>query len=187
MDKNAQRAQIRLRMKNLPLEYCQMADEAICHKVLGLKEYREAPIIFCYISVNREIDISSIIEDAWASGKRVAVPKCMEKGIMEAMEIHSWQDLVPGRYQIPEPKVSCRPVRPDEIAFGIIPCISCDLMGNRLGHGGGYYDRYLSDTAFVTAAVCREQLLLKHVCCEEHDRPMDLVVTESQIYHIGKF
>lgn len=184
MDKKTQRARIKLRLENLSLEYCQMADKAICHRILTLKEYQEASFIFCYIGVNREIDIRPVIEDAWALGKRVAVPKCTGKGIMEAREICSWQDLVPGRYQIPEPTASCRLVNPDEIVFAIIPCMSCDPMGNRLGHGAGYYDRYLLDTDFLTAAVCREQLILKHVCSENHDQPVDLVITESQIYTI---
>lgn len=184
MDKKAQRAKIKLRLENLPLEYCQMADKAICHRILTLKEYQEAPFIFCYISVNREVNIRPVIENAWVLGKRVAVPKCTEKGIMEAREICSWQDLAPGHYQIPEPLASCRPVKPAEIAFAVIPCMSCDRMGNRLGHGAGYYDRYLLDTNFLTATVCREQLVLNHVYCESHDQPVDLVITESQIYRL---
>lgn len=136
MDKKTQRAKIRFRPESLPLEYCQMADKAICHRILTLKEYQEAPFIFCYISINREVDIRPVSEDAWALGKRVAV----------------------------------------------IPCMSCDRMGNRLGHGAGYYDRYPLDTNFLTATACRAQLILKHVYYESHDQPVDLVITESQIY-----
>ncbi len=183
MDKYKQRKEIRLRIKNLTPEYCLSSNASICRSILQLSEYQNAPCIFCYVSTGREIDTRPILEDAWASGKRTAVPRCISKGIMELFEIHSWSDLETGSYQIPEPEACCRPVKSSEIDFAVIPCLSCDRNRNRLGHGGGYYDRYLADAVFPCAAICREQLLLEQVCHEAHDRPMDMVITETAIYH----
>lgn len=181
-NKHTQRKEIRRRINNLTPEYCISSDESISRAILMLPEYQNASCIFCYVSVGREIDTRSIIEDAWALGKRIAVPRCTSKAIMELFEIHSWQDLEIGSYQIPEPKAYCIPVSPSEIDFAIVPCLSCDKKRNRLGHGGGYYDRYLFNTSFPSAAVCREKLLLDNVCCEAHDRPVDFVITENAIY-----
>lgn len=182
MNKSAQREEIRRRMNTLTPEYCLASDALICRSIQMLPEYQNASCIFCYISVGKEISTKAILKDAWASGKRVAVPRCTSKGIMNLFEIHSAKDLEPGSYQIPEPKSYCTPVNPSEPGFAIVPCLSCDRKRNRLGHGGGYYDRYLADAAFPTAAVCREKLLLDHVCCEIHDQPVDFVITETAIY-----
>lgn len=182
MNKHTQREEIRRRIKKITPEYCRKSDESICRLILDLTEYRHASCIFCYISVNREINTRPIIENAWNLGKRVAVPRCISKGIMKLFEIHTWQDLETGRYQIPEPKTYCKPVSPSEIDFAIVPCLSCDRRKNRLGHGSGFYDRYLSDAAFPVAAVCREKLLLETICCESHDQSVDMVITEADIY-----
>lgn len=182
MNKPTQREEIRRRINSLTTDYCLSSDKAICHSILTLPEYQDASCIFCYVSVGREINTHPIIQAAWSSGKRVAVPRCLSKGIMELFEIHSFRDLEPGSYQIPEPKAHCKPVSSSEIDFAIIPCLSCDKKRNRLGHGGGYYDRYLFHASFPFAAVCREKLLLDNVCCEAHDQPVDFVITENAVY-----
>lgn len=182
MNKHIQREEIRRRINKLTPEYCLISDKAICLSILALPVYQNASCIFCYISTIKEVDTHPIIQNAWSSGKRIAVPRCISEGIMEAFEIRSWEDLTDGKYQIAEPKAHCALVTPSEIDFAIIPCLSCDRKKNRLGHGSGYYDRYLVNTTFPTAAVCREQALLDHVCYEPHDHPMDMVITEIAIY-----
>lgn len=182
MDKHTQRREIRKKLEDLDPFYCRMADDAIADFILNLPEYQTASCIFCYISIGKEIDTRPVIKHAWSAGKRVVVPKCTGKGIMELFEIHSYDDLEEGSYHIPEPKSYCAPADPSEIAFALIPCLSCDRRKNRLGHGGGYYDRYLEHTAFPTAALCREKLLLDQVCVESHDQPVRMVITESGIY-----
>lgn len=182
MDKRNQRAEIKQRIQSLTPAYCHMSDLAICRRILTLPEYQKASCIFCYVSTEKEVNTRPLIKNAWLLGKRIAVPKCVSQGIMELFEIRSWKDLEPGSYQIPEPKASCTPINPSEIDFAIIPCLSCDRQKNRLGHGGGYYDRYLHGANFPCAAVCREKLLLRHVCHEPHDHPVDMVISEAAIY-----
>lgn len=182
MNKHTQRMEIRDRIRNLTTDYCRMADSTISNYVLSLPEYQNASYIFCYISVGKETNTRLIIEHAWTAQKRVAVPRCTGKGIMELFEIRSFDDLESGRYGIPEPKTYCSPALSSQIDFAIIPCLSCDRKKNRLGHGGGYYDRYLEHASFTTAALCREMLLLDKVCCEPHDQSVDMLITERGIY-----
>lgn len=182
MNKSIQREEIRKKLKLLNPAYCQTADSMITASILKLPEYQNASCIFCYISVGREVNTRPVIYDAWASGKRVAVPRCTGKGIMELFEIHSYNDLEDGSYHIPEPGNSCTPVTASEVGFAIIPCLACDRSKNRLGHGDGYYDRYLENASFPVAALCREKLLLDQVCIESHDQTVDMVITEAAIY-----
>ena len=179
MNKNEKRKEIKQKQSILSPEYCHFADKAICNRILSLHEFQTADVIFCYISMENEIDTRPIIENAWMMKKKVAVPKCTKKGCMELYQIHSYEDLEAGKYGIPEPKSKCLPVPPNTIDFAVIPCLSCDLEGWRLGHGGGYYDRYLEHTDFITAVVCRHQLLSECICHETHDNRMNIVVTEE--------
>ena len=150
---------------------------------MKLEEYQSAGCVFCYVSTEKEMDTFSVLQAILQSGKRLGVPKCMEKGIMNVYEIHSLQELHPGAYGILEPKEDPeRLIQPGAIDFAFIPCISCDRSGRRLGHGGGYYDRYLEKTHCVKAVLCREELLVDEIPVEEHDLRMDLVISEKGCY-----
>ena len=164
-------------------KYRKEADRKITESILKLEEYQSAGCVFCYVSTGKEMDTFSVLQAILQSGKRLGVPKCMEKGIMNVYEIHSLQELHPGAYGILEPKEDPeRLIQPGAIDFALIPCISCDRSGRRLGHGGGYYDRYLEKTHCVKAALCREELLVDEIPVEEHDLRMDFVISEKSCY-----
>lgn len=182
MDKKTHRTMIRKKRQELSSAYRSMADKKICENIISLPAFQEASTVFCYIHTAYEIHITPILEYCWAHDKKTVVPKCIDKGIMEAYEIHSFDDLCPGSYGILEPKPACPQAAKSSIDFAVIPCLSCDPDKWRLGQGGGYYDRYLENASFVKAAVCQDQLLSNSVFHDTHDIPMDFVVTESKIY-----
>lgn len=159
---------------------------AICKRVIGLRIYQEAETVFCFVGTDNEIDTKIILEQAWRDGKRVAVPKCKEKGNMDAYQIDSLSELAEGKYGILEPKAGCMLVPPEEVDFAVLPCVACDRDGYRLGHGGGYYDRYLEKTRCKTAVVCRKRLLLEKTPIEHFDSRADWVITESESIEISK-
>lgn len=170
--------------------YSAEADRGICRALTELLVYREAGLIFSYVSVGDETDTAELIRRALAEGKRVAVPRCDKSrpGIMEACEIHSLEELRPGAFGIPEPGAFCPVTAPEEISLCIVPCVSVNPdTGARLGYGGGYYDRYLLRTGAVRAALCRERLLSREVPEEPHDVRMDLVVTEERVIRYRNF
>lgn len=174
------------KLKALPEEYRRAADWRICQQVLSLPKYQEADTIFTFVGTKDEIDTTCLIEAALQAGKTVGVPRSSEGGIMAVYAISGLHDLHPGRFGILEPDAGAIPIAIEEIDFCVIPCLACDLKGNRLGHGGGYYDRYLSKRRMDTAVVCYHDLILPEVPVMEHDIPIDRVVTERVVVELGR-
>jgi len=186
-EKSNLRKQIRERKKALSATEILDSDEAIFHQILELKEYQEAKVLFCFVSTPTEINTIPLILDALSKGKIVGVPRCESGGIMAFYRIHHLQDLEEGMGKILEPKADCELILPEAADFVIVPCTSCDKQGNRLGKGGGYYDRYLSDRRFksantCSASICREVLLCHQIHPDEWDITMDMVITEKAVY-----
>lgn len=150
-------------------EYCKKASKEICEAVLSLDEYNMAKVVFCFVGIGREPDTIKIIRTAIEEGKMVCVPRCIANGVMEAVPIKDIEkDLIQGKYEIPEPREDLAPINSDKIDFAVIPCVTCDKAGNRLGHGKGYYDRYLKDANFDKVVICFSKVMLK-----PGDIPMD--------------
>ncbi len=184
--KKSLRQEILNRRKQLPGSYCTQADQEIVCRLLALPGYRQANVIFCYVSTAEEISTGPIFLDAWANGKRIGVPLCTGKGIMEVREITSMDDLHPGFYGILEPFANAPLIRPEEIDFAVVPCLSSSYDGRRLGYGGGFYDRYLSQSGTVKTVLCREELIRTDIPVQPHDIYMDMVITEKGTYNDTK-
>ena len=179
MTKKELRTQIADEVKNLSADYCESADAAICRAVWESELYQKASTMFCYIGTDREIDTKALLLRALADGKRLALPLCVGKGIMEAREIKSLDDLVSGKFGIPAPGEQCPVVAPEVFDLVIVPCSTGNEKGQRLGYGGGFYDRYLGRTSCPKALLCRKQLVKADIPVEEHDLIMDYLATED--------
>ena len=131
-----------------------------------------------YISQNNEVDTKKLIEFFWENGIKVVVPKCYKGGTMFFYEIQSWDDVEQGKYGVLEPKLYCPLV--DDIDLMVIPMISFNQEGYRLGMGGGYYDRYISkhDTIKIGLAFSFQKQIFNQ---ESHDMRFDVVITEKEI------
>ena len=182
--KKALRRSIEEKKKTLNENEILKSDREIAARLFGLERYQAAKVIFTFVSVPGEVDTKPIILDALARDKRVCVPRCVGRGIMRAYEISGFEDLRAGKYGIPEPKDERPFVAPEEIDFVIVPCATCDTKGNRLGYGGGFYDRYLGMGNFTKAALCRTALLSDEIPLEPHDLPVDIVITDGRVYGI---
>lgn len=177
--KSKLRGEIAAMVKNLSPVYCREADEAICRVVLQSGVYQRARAIFCYVGADREIDTTSLLRAALRDGKVLAVPLCVERGIMEARRIQGLGDLVSGKYGILAPRLDCPVVEPSDFDLAVVPCCTGNAKGQRLGYGGGYYDRYLPRTSCPTMLLCRGCLVREDIPVEAHDLTMDYLVTEE--------
>lgn len=174
------RSLIKERFENLDQYYLSKADKEIENYICNLKAYKQAGTVLLFASTKGEPETGGIIADALERKKRVAMPRCLENGEMEAVLIKSKDDLVPGKYGILEPKEGLPVIPKEEIKFALIPCVTCDDEGNRLGHGEGYYDRFLEDTVFFTCMICYCKLMTNDIPVDEHDHPIDLVVYDDE-------
>lgn len=125
-------------------EYREKSSRAIIRRLLSMPEYQEAQTVFCFAGTDHEIDTRPILADVLSSGKTLCVPLCTAPGVMELRQITDLRQLSPGTFGIPEPPADAPALPADAIDFAVLPCVTCNHLGHRLGHGGGYYDRFLS-------------------------------------------
>ena len=169
--------------EHLDPSYCLSADLCIRQMLFSLPEYENASRIFCFVSRPEEVDTHTIIRESLLNGKTIAVPRCEGDGIMQAYSIQNFpEDLTPGRYGIPEPSAGRPLIKPSSFDLILVPCCSCSHTGQRLGFGGGFYDRYLTLTSAVTIVLCREKLTVSEIPSEPFDRDMDIVLTEAGVF-----
>ena len=166
----------------LPEVYKKDADREITQLLLGLPEYKDANTVFCFVGVEHEINTRPFLDQVLADGKRLAVPLCVGKAVMEARRIFSLDELKRGYYGLYEPDKSSELVPMDEVEFAVIPCLTADHKGNRLGHGGGFYDTLFNEYNNVPAAiVCRERMC-GEVPTESFDHRFSITVTEDGVF-----
>ena len=186
MDINTEKASLRDQIKQqsrlITEDEARRSDELIIRNVLQLPEYLQASVVFCFVGTSSEINTIPLLEDILAQKKCLAVPRCISSGIMSAFIITNLTELEKGAYGILEPKKSCPVISPDQIDFAVVPCIACDKQGNRLGKGGGYYDRFMLNKLYKTASICRKKFLQDHIPTEKWDQKVDIVITEEIIY-----
>lgn len=156
------------------------SDETLFRRFLALPWTAEAETLLLFYGVGTEPDTGHLLPELRRLGKRVLLPKCLLGRAMEARLVRSGGDLRPGVFGIPEPLDTCPAVDKGDIDLILVPALCYDLSCYRLGQGGGYYDRYLAGYGGRTVGLCRECLLQKELPTEEHDRAVDLVLTEKR-------
>ena len=172
----------RARRSEMSPEQKTYLDAKIADNVRRLRQYSPAKTILIYVSTAIEIDTKKIIENAWADGKRVAVPRCIpDTRNMEFHYIESFDDLKPGTFGVLEPAETLEMVENFYGCLMIVPAIQFDLQGYRLGYGKGYYDRYMSRFTGVSAGLCYIEELRRHMYHGRFDKPVDIIVTDKCI------
>ncbi len=180
LSKQQARLQIQQQRKALPESYFLSSGQEICKTLLSLSQYQAAKTVFCYLSTKTEPSTQLLLEQTLRDKKVLTVPKTAPNGGMEAIPIHSLSQLTVGQFGILEPMAG-QPVPIEQLDFAVIPCVSVSLIGQRLGHGGGYYDRFLTDFSGSCFAVCCAKLLTEALPTEAHDISVPCIVTEKSV------
>lgn len=160
----------------------------IAEKLNGLQAVIEAENIMCFVSFGSEVDTHGLIKEWILQGKNVSVPRIGKfpagDSVMHAVKIKDFSDLkTKGSYGIMEPELKIDSiVAPAELDVIIVPGSAFDIQRNRMGYGGGFYDRYLVRTSCncKKIGVCYDFQLLEQIPHEAYDIPVDLVVTEKR-------
>ena len=177
-----------LRKKILDLRSRLAADEVktqsqtICTRVTEEKAYEEAKNVCLYMPVRNEVDVSYLLKDALDSEKNVWLPKVRDND-MEFCHYDENTELVSGEYGILEPSSEYM-LEPDEGTLIIMPGAVFSCKGDRIGYGGGYYDRYLEKhPACKTIALCYDFQIKEEIPTELHDiRPDQIISNSGKVY-----
>ncbi len=158
-------------------------DSTIQSRMLALREYAAADTVFTYVSKPIEVDTIALIKAALANHKLVAAPRCVPDTYdMEFFYITSLDDLEKGSFGVLEPIVSkCRRVTDFPRGFCIVPGLSFDAQGYRLGYGKGYYDRFLAEFGGTTVGICYSGCVQWNLPHGYYDKPVDILITEKYI------
>jgi 5-formyltetrahydrofolate cyclo-ligase len=173
------RRQIKEKKRQLTKDEMLENSQIIIEKLMSQPEYQTSSRLYAYVSYNQEVSTHTLIEMALQDGKTVLVPK-VYGDVMKYHEIHSMQELKPGAYGILEPECE----EPDYVHEGLLllPGLAFDYNRHRMGYGGGFYDKYLSEYPNHTKiALAYDFQLLRTIPEEEHDIPADMIITEQHI------
>ena len=161
------------------------ASRRICERIFALPEYASAKVVMLYIDVRSEVRTTVLLNQALADEKVAAIPYC-EGDELIAWRVNSREELTPGAFGILEPSEALRHlpdrvIDPQAIDLICVPGVAFDTAGNRLGSGRGFYDRLLpklrpGSLKIGLAFPCQ---LLDQIPCEQHDVPMDVVITSE--------
>lgn len=159
-------------------------DASIFTRLINSDFYKDSSLILTYISFGSEADTTEIIKYSLLNGKRIAVPHCIGDK-MDFYEIFDFDELIIGRFGIPTINPgNNRLITEFDSTICIVPGLSFDLNGGRLGYGGGFYDRFLSDKNIHTVAISYERCLYKTIPSDKFDISVSDIVTENKHYKL---
>ena len=195
MDKKELRKEILARRKSLSKQECCEKSKAIAEKVMQLETFKKSNKVLIYAPIRNEVETKQIAQEAWLLNKEIFYPRVLDKE-MEFYCVDESTEFETGAYGILEPKpestVVYVPSEDDEI-FVLMPGAVFDRAGNRIGYGGGYYDKYLrwlesvvSPEQICKVAVAYECQMVEEgqIAKEPHDMRVDYIITERKVYRI---
>jgi 5-formyltetrahydrofolate cyclo-ligase len=163
-----------------------VAGAAVAQHLLALPAFAEATLVHAYVSsLRNELATHGIIERSLSLGKRVIVPAVLPgTRILRHAQISGLDELVPDRWGLLGPDMDQARWLEDLSAIELIlvPGLAFDRRGNRLGMGGGYYDRFLDATTATRVGLTYDEMLVDALPTEPHDARMDMVIAPSEVW-----
>lgn len=145
--------------------------------------WQSAESVFCFVGALHEPDTMPILQGALSAGKQLLVPRIAGPGQMQLVPLQSLERLQPGAFGILEPGQALPAVPAGSgVQLAVLPCLAATRSGARLGHGGGYYDRFLENYSGQRLILCPEALLAQSLPTGPLDEPAQAVLTEKALY-----
>lgn len=170
INKSALRKEILDRRKTLEVKTLSVE---LCRKLSSNKQYQNAKNIFAYYPKKYEVDITSLFND---KDKNWFLPKIINDKL-EFIEYKIGDNLIKNSFGVFEPIKNPTTILPDLI---IVPALTTDKKGYRLGYGKGYYDMFLSETPYnniFTVSLVFDELLVNDIMPESHDKKINLIIS----------
>ena len=155
----------------------------VVQKILSSPHYQNAKVVMAYASMPEEIQLQELFDDAFAKQKKLAIPFIVGRGNMRPVLLPSPDALEVGDFGILTVRQDLRKfVDVKEIDCVIIPGAAFDIHGNRLGLGGGYYDRFLKLAVNAKKiAPAFDFQLVEDLPVTPADSKVDVIITPSKI------
>ena len=192
--KKVLRDRMRKELALIPLETIREQSIHVCRIITEMQCIKEAKSVSVYLNMpHSEIDTSHIIPTLFQQGKRVFIPRC-NGNIMQMVRMQDMNEIIElprKKWNIPEPPLDKHyevAYEPEELDVILMPGLAFDRGGWRLGHGKGYYDKYLSqikENRFkkpVTVALAlNQQIIASAVPRDEYDQRPDIIVSSESV------
>lgn len=159
-----------------------------CRSLVEQPEYQRAEAILVFLSLPSEVDTTQLVLQAWEDRKRVLAPRVSwDQRRMIPVEIRSLdQDVVQTVTGPPEP-IQGVPFPTDYIDLVIVPGLGYDLLGNRLGRGRGFYDRFLAQPELqaTSCGLAFEDQVVPTLPVGPNDMQVGMLVTDQKVRRFG--
>jgi len=181
------RRRLLARRRGLPQADVSRASKALCPRLASLPEVVAAPVLAFYVAFAGEIDLKEFFLTSKRQGKEILLPRyCVAAGCYEMVTVQDIEtDTRPAHYGIrePLPELAALPDRErnrPQVVW-LVPGVAFAPQGERLGHGGGYYDRLLSSAQGLKIGICHDWQILPELPCTERDVRMDMVISDRRL------
>ena len=175
MDKKELRRIIREKKRAMTVEAMEAASRRLGELFAETEEYKSAKTIYGYLPYNQEVRTVPMLQKALDDGKKVAVPKVYGDD-MKFIYMDDLSAVSEGYAGIPEPTAD-GPVADDQTALVLMPGMAFTKNGDRMGYGGGFYDKFLaSEPEHPTVALCYDFQMVEELPTAEYDIPVDKVL-----------
>lgn len=170
---------------SIPAEERAVLAAGACGRLLGLPEAQSSHVVLGYVATAEEIDPARCLKSLEARGALACYPRIAGPG---ALTIHvplASDDLESGPHGIRQPYLDAPEIDPDNVDIVIVPGIAFDLHGERVGYGGGYYDRLLRRTPnALRIALSFDEQIVAQIPHEPHDEHVDIIVTPTRVIRV---
>ncbi len=183
-DKQAIRMQITAQRKTLDAQWLKATSARVVENLQSLETFRTANTLALYMAIGGEVDLESLLSACWKLRKRTCIPIFnTETKHYEMAEFSADTPCCTGRYGILEP-IAPTPVPLDDIEWIAVPGVAFDPQGNRLGRGGGHYDRLLKGFRGQTVGVAFDFQIVPRIPVDSNDQPVRCIVSDTKILNI---
>lgn len=160
------------------------ASRRACDRLAADARFRVAQRVMLYMPLRDELDVTPLAEEAFRQGKSVSVPRAdPSTGAMTPVGVAT---LAPGSMTrdamgVRTPSAGAE-MHAQELDLVVVPGVAFDARRQRLGRGGGFYDRFLSSLPARTAkaGICFDEQVVESVPCAPHDCALDAVFTPTR-------
>ncbi len=182
------RAQIRRQRQALSPQQQQQAAQQVAERALSLPLLAQARNVALFLSFDGELDTRPLISRLWQRGQQVYLPVLHPFSTGQLLFIRYLPDtpLTPNRYGIPEPSLNLTELAPlDTLDIILVPLVAFDARGQRLGMGGGFYDRTLQhwhQHGVLPAGLAHCCQQVPALPTEQWDIPLPVIITPEKVW-----